>query len=127
MLFSLLQKIKEPFLEAVKETLDERYTENVERIYVVVIDYILLKLSDGMPESECLDDGSIEEEIQTSGIKEKQEEMARQISEKSVASSQRLKMDNAVVFTSSPLLTELVNERIGDDDGNDKLSALGIV
>ena len=127
MLFSLLQKIKEPFLEAVKETLDERYTENVERIYVVVIDYILLKLSDGMPESECLDDESIEEEIQTRGIKEKQEEMARQISQKSVASSQRLKMDNAVVFTSSPLLTELVNERIGDDDGNDKLSALGIV
>lgn len=44
-------KIREPFLEAVKITLGDRYTENMESIYKVAITYILQTLCDGMEEA----------------------------------------------------------------------------
>ena len=37
----VLQKIEGPFLRAVKETLDDRYTENMENIYKMTIRFIL--------------------------------------------------------------------------------------
>ncbi|XP_054153956.1 neuroglobin-like [Oppia nitens] len=44
-------KIETPFLEAVKETLDERYTENMENIYKIIIKFILQTLVDGYDSS----------------------------------------------------------------------------
>jgi len=41
------QKIEKPFLEAVKATLDERYTENMESIYKIVIHLIIETLVKG--------------------------------------------------------------------------------
>ena len=45
--YLLLQKIETPFLEAVKETLEDRYTENMENIYKIIIKFILQTLVDG--------------------------------------------------------------------------------
>lgn len=42
-----LQKIEKPFLEAVKTTLDERYTENIENIYKIAIRLIIETLVAG--------------------------------------------------------------------------------
>ncbi|XP_051176481.1 neuroglobin-like [Leptopilina boulardi] len=39
--------IESPFLEAVKRTLDDRYTENVENIYKLTIKFIIQTLIDG--------------------------------------------------------------------------------
>ncbi|CAG2164150.1 unnamed protein product, partial [Oppiella nova] len=44
-------KIESPFLEAVKETLDERYTENMETIYKIIIKFILQTLVEGYENS----------------------------------------------------------------------------
>jgi len=44
-------KIETPFLEAVKETLDERYTENMETIYKIIIKFILQTLVEGYENS----------------------------------------------------------------------------
>ncbi|XP_076464514.1 neuroglobin-like isoform X3 [Babylonia areolata] len=43
--------IREPFLEAVKITLGDRYTDNMEGIYKVAISFILQTMSDGMDEA----------------------------------------------------------------------------
>lgn len=43
----LLQKIEKPFLDAVKETLDERYTDNIEEIYKITVRFILETLIAG--------------------------------------------------------------------------------
>jgi hypothetical protein len=40
-------KIETPFLLAVKETLDERYTENMENIYKIIIKFVLQTLVTG--------------------------------------------------------------------------------
>lgn len=45
--FFNLQKIEKPFLEAVKTTLDERYTENIETIYKIAIRLIIETLIQG--------------------------------------------------------------------------------
>ncbi len=42
-----LQKVEKPFLEAVKTTLDERYTENIENIYKIAIRLIIETLVSG--------------------------------------------------------------------------------
>ena len=47
----LFQKIREPFLEAVKITLGDRYTENMESIYKVAITFILQTMSEGMADA----------------------------------------------------------------------------
>ena len=39
--------MEKPFLEAVKEVLQERYTENMENIYNILIKIILKELADG--------------------------------------------------------------------------------
>lgn len=41
------QKIEAPFLDAVKRTLDDRYTDNVECIYKLTIKFIIETLIDG--------------------------------------------------------------------------------
>ncbi|EEB14201.1 Neuroglobin, putative [Pediculus humanus corporis] len=40
-------KIEQPFLQAVKDTLGDRYTENVERIYNITIKLIITTLMEG--------------------------------------------------------------------------------
>ncbi|RWS26284.1 cytoglobin-1-like protein [Leptotrombidium deliense] len=45
-------KIEQPFLLAVKETLDERYTDNIEVIYKITVKFILQTLVDGY-DSAC--------------------------------------------------------------------------
>ncbi|XP_012284967.1 neuroglobin [Orussus abietinus] len=45
-------KIEEPFLEAVKRTLEDRYTENVEHIYKLTIKFIIETLIDGFEKAE---------------------------------------------------------------------------
>lgn len=53
-------KIQRPFLEAVKETLEDRYTENMETIYTITIRFILetlvkgYELEDGLEATEDL-------------------------------------------------------------------------
>lgn len=42
-----LQKIERPFLLAVKDTLDDRYTENMENIYKLTIKFILETIAEG--------------------------------------------------------------------------------
>ena len=58
----MFQKIREPFLEAVKITLGDRYTENMESIYKIAITFILQTMAEGMQDAineESLDgDGS---------------------------------------------------------------------
>ncbi|XP_033231911.1 neuroglobin-like [Belonocnema kinseyi] len=44
-------KIEAPFLEAVKMTLDDRYTENVENIYKLTIKFIIQTLIDGFDQA----------------------------------------------------------------------------
>lgn len=44
---NLLQKIEKPFLDAVKTTLGDRYTENVENIYNITIKFIIETLVTG--------------------------------------------------------------------------------
>lgn len=39
--------MERPFLEAVKEVLQDRYTENMENIYNIIIKLILQTLADG--------------------------------------------------------------------------------
>ena len=46
-LFFFLQKIKGPFLESVKMTLGDRYTDNIENIYQVSINLIIETLIEG--------------------------------------------------------------------------------
>lgn len=56
--FVFLQKIETPFLEAVKETLEDRYTENMEVIYKITIKLILEHLVAGYHEgSKMLEEG----------------------------------------------------------------------
>lgn len=45
--FYRLQKIEQPFLSAVKTTLGERYTDNVEGIYKITIKFIIETLITG--------------------------------------------------------------------------------
>jgi len=45
--FDILQKVREPFLEAVKLTLGDRYTEYMANVYALTIDFILKGLRDG--------------------------------------------------------------------------------
>lgn len=47
MFYDFLQKVERPFLEAVKTTLDERYTENIENIYKIAIRIIIEALIAG--------------------------------------------------------------------------------
>jgi hypothetical protein len=44
---TIFQKIEEPFLVAVKETLGDRYTANMEHIYTKIIKFILETLIEG--------------------------------------------------------------------------------
>lgn len=46
-----MQKIKEPFLDAVKITLGDRYTENMESIYQIAITFILQTLCEGIEDA----------------------------------------------------------------------------
>lgn len=43
----LFQKMEAPFLAAVKETLEDRYTENMETIYKITIHFILQTVVEG--------------------------------------------------------------------------------
>lgn len=43
----LFQKIEEPFLEAARTTLGDRYTPNIENIYKITIQFILENLVKG--------------------------------------------------------------------------------
>jgi len=45
-------KIEKPFLEAVKETLGDRYTDNIESIYTITIKFILETLVKGFEQAE---------------------------------------------------------------------------
>lgn len=44
---AMFQKIERPFLEAVKMTLGDRYTDNVENIYKITIKLIIETLEKG--------------------------------------------------------------------------------
>ena len=46
------QKIEQPFLEAVKRTLEDRYSENVESTYKVTIKFIIETLIDGFDKAQ---------------------------------------------------------------------------
>lgn len=46
------QKIRNPFLEAVKMTLGDRYTENIESIYKVSINLVIETLVEGFEEAQ---------------------------------------------------------------------------
>lgn len=46
-MFTMFQKIEKPFLEAVKMTLGDRYTDNVENIYKITIKLIIETLEKG--------------------------------------------------------------------------------
>ncbi|KAK0050762.1 neuroglobin, partial [Biomphalaria pfeifferi] len=43
--------VKEPFLEAVRVTLGDRYTDNMQNIYTIAITYVLQTLKEGMEEA----------------------------------------------------------------------------
>ncbi|KAH9509054.1 hypothetical protein Btru_048904 [Bulinus truncatus] len=43
--------VKEPFLEAVRVTLGDRYTDNMQNIYTIAITYVLQTLQEGMEEA----------------------------------------------------------------------------
>lgn len=43
----IFQKIERPFLQAVEQTLGERYTANVEGIYKITIKFIIETLIEG--------------------------------------------------------------------------------
>lgn len=47
-----LQKIEQPFLEAVKETLEDRYSENVEITYKMTIKFIIETLIEGFNKAQ---------------------------------------------------------------------------
>lgn len=47
-----LQKIEKPFLDAVKRTLEDRYSENVENIYKLTIKFIIETLIDGFDKAQ---------------------------------------------------------------------------
>ncbi|XP_024937161.1 myoglobin isoform X2 [Cephus cinctus] len=49
---SYFWKIEAPFLEAVKRTLEDRYTENVENIYKLTIKFIIETLIDGFDKAQ---------------------------------------------------------------------------
>ncbi|XP_041353236.1 uncharacterized protein LOC121371422 isoform X2 [Gigantopelta aegis] len=115
--YKLFWKIKQPFLQAVKHTLDERYSDNMETVYITVIDYILLHLSEGISESECLGDDAIKEEIERSGIVSLKEELAKKQPPKS----------NVGLRYDSSTLTELVSQKTEDEPENDKLQEFGIM
>ncbi|KAB7507347.1 hypothetical protein Anas_08192 [Armadillidium nasatum] len=50
---TLIEKIERPFLEAVKLTLDERYTENIEKVYKITIHFILETVIEGYDLAEA--------------------------------------------------------------------------
>lgn len=53
-IFFPFQKIKEPFLEAVKITLGDRYTDYMANVYTKTIDFILNALSNGyLDNNQC--------------------------------------------------------------------------
>lgn len=43
--------MKEPFLEAVKVTLGDRYTDNIRSVYGITITYILTTMVDGITDA----------------------------------------------------------------------------
>ena len=47
-----MQKIRAPFLESVKMTLGDAYTENMDNIYQLTIDLILKTLVEGFEKAE---------------------------------------------------------------------------
>lgn len=47
----VFQNIRDPFLEAVKITLGDRYTDNMESIYKVAITFILQTMVEGMEDA----------------------------------------------------------------------------
>ncbi|CAG5135834.1 unnamed protein product [Candidula unifasciata] len=44
-------KMREPFLEAVKVTLGDRYTENIQSVYIVAISFILNTMVEGLSQA----------------------------------------------------------------------------
>ena len=44
----MFQNIREPFIDAVKITLGDRYTANIDTIYRIAVDFILHTMSDGL-------------------------------------------------------------------------------
>lgn len=44
---SFIQKLEKPFIEAVKEVLQERYTDNMANIYNIIIKLILQTVAEG--------------------------------------------------------------------------------
>lgn len=46
------QKIERPFLEAVQLTLDERYSENIEKVYKITIRFIIETVIQGYEQAE---------------------------------------------------------------------------
>lgn len=52
--YFLLQKVRQPFLEAVKITLGDRYTPYMENVYTLTIDFILDGLVEGYMEDSSL-------------------------------------------------------------------------
>lgn len=55
---SLFQLIEKPFLEAVKLTLGDRYTDNIENIYNTTIHFILETLVEGFAMAETKANGT---------------------------------------------------------------------
>ncbi|XP_017878751.1 globin-1-like [Ceratina calcarata] len=49
-------KIEQPFLQAVKRTLDDRYSDNVESIYKITIKFIIETLIDGFDKAQSQND-----------------------------------------------------------------------
>lgn len=49
-----MQKVRQPFLEAVKITLGDRYTPYMENVYTLTIDFILDSLVEGYIEDTSL-------------------------------------------------------------------------
>jgi hypothetical protein len=48
-----VQKIRAPFLDAVKMTLGDRYTENIENIYQISINLVIETLIEGYEMAEA--------------------------------------------------------------------------
>lgn len=49
-----MQKVRQPFLEAVKITLGDRYTPYIENVYTLTIDFIIDSLVEGYMEDTSL-------------------------------------------------------------------------
>ncbi|XP_074596893.1 neuroglobin-like [Brevipalpus obovatus] len=77
-------RIEKPFLQAVKDTLEDRYTENMENIYKITVHFILETLIDGwdLGEKEDLPNGQRAIESKPDDSKEQQQQPAMETENK---------------------------------------------